>query len=64
MASATAVSKQKIHRGAGDGPGKPTPKGTAQHEDTQALLVSQEIMRLVEASQEGRSERARPGGTV
>jgi methyl-accepting chemotaxis protein len=60
MASATAVSKQKVHRGAGDGQGKQTPKGTAQQEDTQALLISQEIMRLVEASQEGRlSERAR-----
>ncbi len=60
MASATAVSKQKIHRGAGDGQGKQShPKGTAQGEDTQALLISQEIMRLVEASQEGRlSERA------
>ncbi len=60
MASATAVSKQKVQRGA-DGQGKQThPKGTAQGEDTQLLLVSQEIMRLVEASQEGRlSERAR-----
>jgi len=61
MASATAVSKQKVHRDNGDGLGKHTdPKGSAQREDTQALLISQEIMRLVEASQEGRlSERAR-----
>src|SRR6201993_4010296 len=60
MASATAVSKQKVHRGAGDGQGKQNhPKGAAQGEETQALLISQEIMRLVEASQEGRlSERA------
>ncbi len=60
MASATAVSKQKVHRGAGDGQGKQNhPKGAAQGEETQALLISQEIMRLVDASQEGRlSERA------
>src|SRR5579872_7441113 len=60
MASATAVSKQKVHRGAGDGQGKQNhPKGAAQGEETQALLISQEIMRLVEASQEGRlNERA------
>jgi methyl-accepting chemotaxis protein len=61
MASATAVSKQRVHRGAGDEPGKATDKGAAQREDTQALLISQEIMRLVEASQEGRlTERAQP----
>ncbi len=61
MASATAVGKQKVHRAAANGQGKQThPKGTPRGEDTQALLISQEIMRLVEASQEGRlSERAR-----
>ena len=61
MASATAVGKQKVHRVAGDGQEKKaSTKGTSQKEDTQLLLVSQEIMRLVEASQEGRlSDRAR-----
>src|SRR5215831_12162892 len=55
-ASATAVGKQKLH-----GQDKKIPsKGTPQNDDTQLLLVSQEIMRLVEASQEGRlSDRAR-----
>ncbi len=61
MASATAVSKQKLHRGASDGPVKKTsPEGAQPIEETQSLLISQEIQRLVEASQEGRlSERAR-----
>ena len=61
MASATAVSKQKIHRGAGDEPGKQTHRRhRTRQEDTQALLISQEIMRLVDASQEGRlSERGK-----
>ena len=61
MASATAVGKQKVHRAAGDGLDKKAhAKGTSPNDDTQLLLVSQEIMRLVEASQEGRlSERAR-----
>jgi methyl-accepting chemotaxis protein len=61
MASATAVGKQKVHRAAGDGLDKKAhAKSTSPNDDTQLLLVSQEIMRLVEASQEGRlSERAR-----
>src|ERR1700729_2665842 len=61
MASATAVGKKKVHRASGDGQDKHTrAKGAPQIDDTQVLLVSQEIMRLVEASQEGRlSERAR-----
>ena len=61
MASATAVGKQKVHRASGDGQDKNTrAKGAPQIDDTQVLLVSQEILRLVEASQEGRlSERAR-----
>ncbi len=61
MASATAVGKQKVHRATGDGQEKRThAKGTPQNDSTQLLLVSQEIMRLVEASQEGRlAERAR-----
>ena len=61
MASATAVGKQRVHRAAGDGQEKKAPpKSTSQNEDVQILLVSQEIMRLVEASQDGRlSERAR-----
>ena len=53
MASGAAIGKQKSNRAGGSGP-----KTT---EDVQALLVSQEIMRLVEASQEGRlGERGRP----
>ncbi|MFZ3266272.1 MAG: hypothetical protein WA172_19860, partial [Terriglobales bacterium] len=61
MASATAVGKQKLHRGAGDGQAKKTgPDGTQHNEETQSLLLSEEIQRLLEASQEGRlSERAR-----
>ncbi len=61
MASATGVGKQKVHRAAGDGLDKKAhAKSTPPSDDTQLLLVSQEIMRLVEASQEGRlSERAR-----
>ena len=61
MASATAVGKQKVHRAAGGGQDKNArAKGAPQIDDTQVLLVSQEILRLVEASQEGRlSERAR-----
>jgi methyl-accepting chemotaxis protein len=52
MASGTAVGNQKSRRAGGTGP-KPI-------EDVQALLISQEIMRLVEASQEGRlTERGR-----
>jgi len=52
MATGTALGKQKSHRAGAN--------GARQAEDTQALLVSQEIMRLVEASQEGRlSERGR-----
>ncbi|MGD0986279.1 MAG: methyl-accepting chemotaxis protein [Candidatus Sulfotelmatobacter sp.] len=55
MASATETTKQKSIRAAGNGNGK---KGRPQNEETQ-LLVAQEIMRLVDASQEGRlSERA------
>ncbi len=54
MASATAVGRQKSNGAAEDGRAK-------NSRDTQALLVAQEIMRLVDASQEGRlSERARP----
>jgi len=50
-ATATAMGKPKSHRG-GD--------RTRANEEVQALLVAQEIMRLVEASQEGRlSERGR-----
>jgi methyl-accepting chemotaxis protein len=61
MASATAVGKQRVHRAAGEGQEKKTrAKSTPQNDNTQLLLVSQEIMRLVEASQEGRlAERAR-----
>ena len=61
MAGATAVGKQQLHRAAGDGQEKKThAKGTPPKNNTQLLLVSQEIMRLVEASQEGRlAERAR-----
>ncbi len=61
MASATAVGKQKVHRAAGDGQGKQAhSKGASQAVDTQVLDASQEIIRLVEASREGRlSERAR-----
>ncbi len=61
MASATAVGKQKLHRGAGEGQGAKTgPAGMQLKEETQSLLISQEIQRLVEASQDGRlGERAR-----
>ncbi len=53
MATGTAIGKPKLNRAAGN--------GARQTEDTQALLVSQEIQRLVEASQEGRlNERGRP----
>ncbi len=52
MASGAAIGKQKSHRAGASGP--------QATEDVQALLVSQEIMRLVEASLEGRlSERGR-----
>jgi hypothetical protein len=54
MASGTAIGKMKMKspRAGGNGP-QPA-------EDVQALLVSQEILRLVEASQEGRlTERGR-----
>ena len=52
MASGAAIGKQKSHRAGGSGP--------QATDDVQALLVSQEIMRLVEASQEGRlGERGR-----
>ena len=52
MASGAAIGKQKSHRTGGTGP--------QTTEDVQALLISQEIMRLVEASQEGRlGERGR-----
>ncbi len=62
MASATAVGKQRLQRGAGDGQARKSGADGAQHiEESQSLLISQEIQRLVEASQEGRlSERARP----
>jgi len=57
MGSAIAVGKQKITRTAG-GDKKKNSKD-ARGDETQSLLLSQEIMRLVEASQEGRlSERA------
>jgi methyl-accepting chemotaxis protein len=61
MASATAVGKQKLHRGAGERQGAKTgPEGAPLKEETQSLLISQEIQRLVEASQDGRlDERAR-----
>src|SRR6202020_1202104 len=52
MATGTAIGKPKSHRAGRN--------GSLPSEDTAALLVSQEIMRLVEASQEGRlTERAR-----
>ncbi|MGA7401654.1 MAG: hypothetical protein WBW38_16650, partial [Candidatus Sulfotelmatobacter sp.] len=61
MASATAVGKQKIQRAVGEGQGKQAhAKGASQAVDTQVLDASQEIIRLVEASREGRlGERAR-----
>ncbi len=59
-ASAVAVGRQKLHPAPGNGVDKKNREGTPRSDDTQMLLVSQEIMRLVEASQEGRlSERAR-----
>src|SRR5579872_6522726 len=58
MASATAAVKQKSNRAPGSENEKSRSKGTPQ--DGQMLLASQEILRLVEASQEGRlSERAK-----
>ncbi len=62
MASATAtlISKPKPHRAAGDARDKRIPPGSSPGKDTQLLAVSQEIARLVQASQEGQlSERAR-----
>ena len=61
MASATGVGKQKVRRGSEAGRGKQTqPENAFANQETQMLLVSQEIQRLVEASQDGRlSERGR-----
>ena len=52
MATGTAIGKPKSRQGSG--------KGTRQNEEVQSSLVAQEVMRLVEAWQEGRlSERGR-----
>jgi methyl-accepting chemotaxis protein len=61
MATETVLESRKSHRGPGNGFGKKSQSGGAhQNGETEALLASQEIMRLVDASQEGRlHERAR-----
>src|SRR5579872_244397 len=61
MPIATEIEKQKPQRVAGNGHGKKTqPNGSRQASDQELIDLAQEIMRLVEASQEGRlSERAR-----
>ncbi len=61
MPIATEIEKQKPHRVAGNGHGKKTPPNSGRESSDQELIqLGQEIMRLVEASQEGRlSERAR-----
>ena len=62
MTSTTVVDKTKAPRSASNGQnGKKNLPASSHGDDTQLLLVSQEILRLVEASQEGRlSERAKP----
>ncbi len=61
MPIATEIEKQKPHRVAGNGHGKKSPPNSGRESSDQELIqLGQEIMRLVEASQEGRlSERAR-----
>src|ERR1700733_12827719 len=59
MASKVAAGNSTTHRAAGNGHGKAS-RSQVAHDDTQVLVVLQEIVRLVEASREGRlSERGR-----
>jgi methyl-accepting chemotaxis protein len=60
MASATVVGKQILNRAAGKGRTNAPQQSSQAAEDAQILTVSQEIRRLVEASQAGHlSERGR-----
>ena len=55
MASKVTVDNPVIQRGPGNGRSKLPRSGHADYDDnTKALVVSQEILRLVEASREGR----------
>ncbi len=61
MASTITLDEKQGHRSAGNGHGKrPNSGAGTRHDDSQMTLVSREIERLVEASQEGRlHERAK-----
>ena len=60
MASTITLEEKQGHRSVGNGHGKRPNSSAGSRDDSQMTLVSREIERLVEASQEGRlHERAR-----